>query len=37
MDGKKDQDALNHTVKDLNEVRNSKYLAHMLPHPFPHP
>ena len=31
MDGKKDQDALNHKVKDLNEIRDSKYLGHMLP------
>lgn len=37
IDGKKDQDALNHKSEDLNELRTSKYLACMLPHPFPHP
>lgn len=31
MDGKKDQDVLNHKLKDLDEIRNSKYLACMQP------
>ena len=31
MDGKKDRDVLNHKLKGLDQIRNSKYLVFMLP------